>query len=133
MEVTDPVTGRRIVREVSYLHERFEGPHVEQLPDIAVFWDNSFHWNAVESPRFGILEIPPQDQRSGSHSDHAFLLASGPGIPPGITVNGCTPLDIPAWVLDTAGVPLPDHLDGRPIRLSALPKSGRSDAARNSG
>jgi predicted AlkP superfamily phosphohydrolase/phosphomutase len=118
LELTDPATGRRVVRDVIFLHERFHGPYVEQLPDIAVFWDSTFHWEAVASPRFGTLRIRAQDRRSGSHSANSFLLARGPGIPQGVEVSGCTALDIPAWVLDTAGVPVPQDLDGKPIPVS---------------
>ncbi len=115
LELTDPATGRRVVQDVSFPHERFEGPYVEGMPDITVFWDSTFHWEAVHSPKFGTLRIRPQDRRSGSHTANSFLLAKGPGVPPGVEVEGCTPLDIPAWVLDTAGVPIPEDLDGKPI------------------
>jgi predicted AlkP superfamily phosphohydrolase/phosphomutase len=128
LELTDPATGRRVVRDVIYLHERFHGPYVEQLPDIAVFWDSTYHWEAVASPRFGTLRIRAQDRRSGSHSASSFVLARGPGIPQGVEVNGCTALDIPAWVLDTAGVAVPPDLDGKPI---VVPQgiAGRSEGS----
>ncbi len=117
LELKDPASGRSVVRDVIYLHDRFHGPFVEQLPDIAVFWDSTFHWDAVESPRFGTLRIRSQDRRSGSHTASSFVLARGPGIPKGIEVKGCSTLDIPAWVLEAAGVPMPEHLDGKPIPL----------------
>jgi predicted AlkP superfamily phosphohydrolase/phosphomutase len=115
LELTDPVSGRPVVREVNYLHERYHGPFVEQLPDITVFWDSSFHWEALHSPRFGTLRITPQDRRSGSHTASSFVLACGPGVPEGVEARGCTPLDIAASVLDVAGVPVPGHFDGMPI------------------
>jgi predicted AlkP superfamily phosphohydrolase/phosphomutase len=117
LELTDPATGRRVVRDVIYPQERFHGPYVERLPDIAVFWDSRFHWHAVASPRFGTLRLRSQDRRSGSHSASSFLLACGPGIPHRVEAEGCTPIDIPAWVLDTAGVAVPEHFDGRPVSL----------------
>ena len=118
LELKDPATGRGVVRDVIYLHERFHGSFVEQLPDLAVFWDSTFHWEAVTSPRFGTLRLRSQDRRSGSHSASSFLLACGPGIPKNVELEGCAVLDIPAWVLETAGVPLPGHLDGKPIPVA---------------
>jgi predicted AlkP superfamily phosphohydrolase/phosphomutase len=115
LELTDPATGRRVVQDVAYLHERYHGPFVDQLPDITVFWDSSFHWEAVHSPRFGTLRITPQDRRSGSHTASSFLLACGPGIPSGVEVTGCSPLDLAASVLEAAGVAIPGHFDGKPL------------------
>ena len=94
---------------------------MDDLPDLAVEWDASFPWSALHSPRLGTLEIRPQDARSGSHTTHGFLLAAGPGVPAGAELRGHSTLDIAPTVLAGAGVPLPSHLDGRPI----LPASAR--------
>jgi hypothetical protein len=117
MELTDPATGRPVVASVSFLHDRFEGPYLDQLPDLTVFWDSTFHWSAVHSPRFGTLQITPQDRRSGSHTASSFLLARGPGVPQGAELEGCTPLDVVASVLDTAGVAIPANFDGAPLPI----------------
>lgn len=117
LELTDPATGRPVVRTVSFLHDRFHGPFVEQMPDITVFWDSSFSWGAVHSPRFGVLHLTPQDARSGSHTASSFLLARGPGIPHGAQIEGSTLLDMVASVMEAAGVPIPEHFDGRPLPM----------------
>jgi predicted AlkP superfamily phosphohydrolase/phosphomutase len=117
LELTDPVTGRPVVRGVSFLHDHFQGPFVEQLPDITAFWDSRFSWRAVHSPRFGVLHLAAQDARSGSHTASSFLLACGPGIPHGAHVEGSTPLDVVASVLAAAGVQIPEHFDGRPLPM----------------
>lgn len=114
-ELTDPATGRKVVRKVVRLHEEFHGPHVDQLPDLGIHWEASFPWHAVESPRFGKLEIQPMDARSGSHSERAFLIAAGPGLPAGEQLEGFSSLDIPATVLEGAGVEVPDSFDSRPM------------------
>jgi predicted AlkP superfamily phosphohydrolase/phosphomutase len=107
LELTDPATGRVVVKQVSFLQERFHGPFVQRLPDITVFWDSSFYWSVVHSPRFGSLRLKPQDARSGSHTASSFFLACGPGIPRGIRCEGDTPLDLVASVLDAACVRIP--------------------------
>jgi predicted AlkP superfamily phosphohydrolase/phosphomutase len=117
LELTDPVTRRPVVKSVNFLHERFHGPFAEQLPDVTVYWDPTFSWNAVHSPRFGTLRLQPQDARSGSHSANSFLLACGPGVERGGDAGESTPLDLAASALDAAGVPVPENFDGRPLPI----------------
>ena len=116
-ELTDPESNRPVVKSVSFLHEVFEGPFLDQLPDITVLWDNSFPWSSIHSPRFGTLRLRRQDARTGGHSTHGFVIATGPGIPAGIELFGHSIYDIVPTVLDAAGVVAPADLDGRPLRL----------------
>lgn len=117
-ELTDPATGRPVVRKVSRPHRLCSGPFVERLPDLTVLWEAGFFWNAVHSPRFGVLRIRAQDRRTGSHTANSFLLAAGPGIPAGAELTGGSTLDIAPTVLEMAGVPPPTHLDGKPLALT---------------
>jgi predicted AlkP superfamily phosphohydrolase/phosphomutase len=118
-ELTDPVTGRPVVRKVTRLHQVCWGPFVEHLPDLAVLWESRFSWSAVHSPRFGMLRIHAQDRRTGSHTPSSFLLAAGPGVPAGAALTGGSTLDIAPTVLELAGVPPPAHFDGKPLSLTA--------------
>ena len=118
-ELTDPATGRAVVARITFPHEIYHGPHVDQLPDITVLWDSSFAWNAIHSPRFGTLSLAHQDRRTGSHTPSSFLLATGPGIAAGTTLAGGSILDIAPTILTEAGVPVPAEMDGSPLRLPA--------------
>ena len=53
LELTDPVSGRPLVKKVTRLHEEYHGPFLERLPDLAVQWDFGFVWDLLHSPRFG--------------------------------------------------------------------------------
>lgn len=117
-ELRDPATGRPVIKEITCLRERFHGPFVEQLPDLTVLWDQSFHWEAVQSPRIGTLYIGKQDARTGAHSSHGFLVMTGAGVPAGRELHGASTYDIAPTVLEAAGVPIPADLDGNPLRLS---------------
>jgi predicted AlkP superfamily phosphohydrolase/phosphomutase len=112
-ELVDPVSGRPVVELVTQTHRHFAGPHLDLLPDLTVLWKQSFAWNALRSPRFGTLEIPVQDGRTGSHTPRGFLLSAGTGA--GAEIKGASTLDIAPTVLDIAGVPIPGHFDGRPL------------------
>ena len=117
-ELVDPASGRRVVAKVTALHEVYHGPFVERLPDLAVLWDGSFPWDAVSSPRLGTLRLRRQDGRVGSHTPSSFLLAIGPGIPAG-AVSGRSILDVAPTILASAGVAVPEVMDGRPLYFAA--------------
>ena len=125
-ELTDPVSGRRVVKLVTRTHREFEGPFLDDLPDLTVLWDQSFRWESVTSPRVGTLRIPRQDARGGSHRPRGFFLAVGPGVPAGAVVEGRSIYDIAPTVLEYAGVPIPADLDGRPLPLHAEATALRS-------
>jgi len=118
--LTDPATGRPVVRKVTRLHNVCRGPFVEGLPDLAVLWESGFSWSAVQSPRFGVLHIRAQDRRSGSHTPNSFLIAMGPGISAGVELTGASTIDIAPTVLAMAGVPQPSHFDGKPLALTGF-------------
>jgi predicted AlkP superfamily phosphohydrolase/phosphomutase len=114
-ELTDPASGRPVVRRVTLTRELFAGPYLDQLPDLTVLWEQSFPWQSLRSPRFGTLRVRRQDARTGSHTPRGFLLAKGPGIPAGGVLQGASIYDIAPTVLQAAGVESSVRFDGRPL------------------
>ncbi len=118
-ELTDYKSGRPLIKQVTITHDTFEGPFLDQLPDLTVLWDQSFAWNTVHSPRFGTLHIRQQDSRTGGHSSHGFVLMTGPEVAAGLELSVCSIYDIAPTVLQVAGVPAPDDLDGHPLPIGS--------------
>jgi predicted AlkP superfamily phosphohydrolase/phosphomutase len=102
-----------------------EGAHGElsttsaQLPDTiwASLYTGVNPQNSVHSPRFGTLQIRQQDSRTGSHTDHGFLLVHGPGVCPGSLMTGHSLYDIAPTILNYSGVEVPGDLDGKPVTM----------------
>jgi len=117
--LTDPVSGRPIIKEVIRMRREFHGPFAGQLPDLCVLWNRDFPWRAIQSPRFGVLHLPRMDSRTGSHNRYGFLIATGPGIPAGVELSGYSTYDIVPTLLAGAGVAVPPGLDGKPIPIDA--------------
>ena len=115
-ELSDPVSNRPVVQQVTLTHDEFRGPFLNQLPDLTVLWNQGFPWDSLHSPRFGTLRLRRQDGRSGSHTPHGFAILAGQGVPAGVELTGRSIYDIAPTVLDAAGVPIPPDLDGRPLR-----------------
>jgi predicted AlkP superfamily phosphohydrolase/phosphomutase len=114
-ELTDPITRRPVVKKITLLHKECHGEHLDILPDIAVYWDSSFAWGSLRSPRFGTLQITSQDRRTGTHTPNSFLLAVGLGLPARLELRGHSVLDVAPTILDGFDVPIPDRFDGRPL------------------
>jgi predicted AlkP superfamily phosphohydrolase/phosphomutase len=120
-EMIDPKSGRAVVKLVSFAHQEFQGPFVNQLPDLTVLWDQTFPWDSIHSQRLGTLQLPRQDARSGSHSPHGFLLMHGLGVSAGLAFEGHSIYDIAPTMLQLTGIPIPSHMDGKPINPSSVP------------
>jgi predicted AlkP superfamily phosphohydrolase/phosphomutase len=114
-ELKDPLTGRPVVKHISRIQRELRGPYLDRLPDITVFWDASFPWSSVHSPRFGTVQLRDQDSRSGSHTAHGFLIAAGDGIPRGATICGASIYDIVPTIMDAAGLRAPAACEGHPL------------------
>lgn len=111
-ELVDPVTGRKVVRKVTISADEFEGPFLDDLPDLTVLWDQSFAWDTVRSDRLGTLHIKRQDSRAGSHTPYGFLIVAGAGVPAGEEIERARLYDVAPTVLELAGVDVPEDMDG---------------------
>ena len=122
-ELRDPNTTRAVVRKITILHQEFHGPFLDQLPDLTVLWDQSFHWEAVQSPRIGTLQLGRQDARTGAHTPHGFLIIAGPDVPAGQRLHGMSTYDIAPTILEAAGLPIPSDFDGHPALATGPSKA----------
>jgi predicted AlkP superfamily phosphohydrolase/phosphomutase len=119
LELVDASSGRKVVETVTLSHEAFSGEFLDSLPDIMVTWDQSFPWTAIHSPRFGTIVIEKQDGRSGSHSNHGFFIARGPGVQAGAVHEGGSIYDVAPTILEAAGVAIPGDMEGHPLLPAA--------------
>jgi predicted AlkP superfamily phosphohydrolase/phosphomutase len=89
-----------------------------KLPDA----DLLVQWTArpvdvVDTPLGRIGPMP--FQRSGSHVERGFLLASGPGIPCDPAAAEAHALDLAPTILSLVGAAIPGYMEGRPLFTGA--------------
>jgi predicted AlkP superfamily phosphohydrolase/phosphomutase len=110
--LTDPATGRPVVREVILTDEAFPGVRRQHLPDLIILWDTSAPITALTSPKAGTVEGASPDTRPGTHAAPGFTLLSGPGLPTGTIQNGGHIYDLAPSLLARMGVAVPAHMQG---------------------
>jgi predicted AlkP superfamily phosphohydrolase/phosphomutase len=132
MEIADADTGVPVVRRVLRTADLYDGPRVQELPDLLVEWNPDLRLGStvlgsgdeavrrVRSPRIGELEATNRYCRSGEHRIEGMLVARGPGIPPGHAGRVLSTLDLaPTFarllgctMQSAAGRPIPELLGG---------------------
>jgi predicted AlkP superfamily phosphohydrolase/phosphomutase len=104
-------------------------PGVEALPDLVVRFSQERLLAAVRHPRLGIVREDVADAPYSEHTGEGFLVAAGPGIRPGATLEADLESLAPT-MLALMGVTVPDDFDGEP--LSDLLRPRRSVGAARS-
>ncbi len=140
----DPMTGRPLVRRVLRKEEVYDGPYVDQAPDVMLAWWEGEGFSARTSlpqdrGRPVVAEASPVSERaewSGTHRLEGVLAMRGSGIRTGVRVTGARIVDLAPTILHLLGQPVPDDMDGRvlteildPEQLARRPVSFQTTAA----
>ncbi|MCX6032304.1 MAG: alkaline phosphatase family protein [Chloroflexi bacterium] len=117
-QLTDPVTGRRLVNRVWRREERFSGPYVERIPDLLV----EAEYPDIFRPRGKYRGVEPvrhltlaemRHRVSGCHRPEGIFIARGAGIRAGAALPPAEITDVAPTVLYLLGEPIPEWMDGR--------------------
>lgn len=110
-ELVDPTTGEPIVTGITFREDAFAGPKMELAPDIT-----------LQLRDFGFFSVRKHDklladrpQPIGTHHPDGILIANGPGIRQGATIEATSLVDIAPTALFAMGLPVPVDLQGRII------------------
>ena len=129
-DLRDPETGEQLLANAWRREELFDGPALEQMPDIVFsFGDRPYLASDSLSAAEPLTEIP-EDYLQGRHCPDGVFLAVGAGIEPGKHVGAASVVDLAPTLLYTLDLPLPDDLDGRPLIELFTPEFRRSRTVR---
>jgi predicted AlkP superfamily phosphohydrolase/phosphomutase len=151
LNVTDPVSGQKIIQAVRLREEIFHGPYLDKAPDLVIEWNfeaaqNSISYSVGKEP---IIIQPPKrveagERWTGDHRPYGILIAYGPDIKQGLTVSNATLYDIAPTILYLQNHPIPKDVDGKvltdifkeehlrnhPIQYSEPPNIQRKESAK---
>jgi predicted AlkP superfamily phosphohydrolase/phosphomutase len=127
--IPDPATGRPVPVRLFRKEEIYNGPFLQDAPDLIVVMDN-YQTEVMAELGFGDL-FNPNPIRSGTHTPEGLFIAWGPGIPAGKQMDAGL-MDIAPTVLHLLGVPVPEEADGRVLLdlFSDNAEPGRRPVAR---
>lgn len=124
----DPDTGQLVIHRVFRREEIYNGPYVEQAPDLVLHWDYAYDCRErAGSEHHDIFEEEASYlaftdyKKTGVHRLQGVLLMYGPPVQPGI-VEGARLMDIAPTLLHLLGVPVPDDMDGRVLTEALKPE-----------
>ena len=126
-----PITGDQLVEKAYRREEIYNGESLEEAADVVPKWalhrgyNYGFRLSAQAPGGAWIHEIDPLDTGSpfyprkfSSHRDQAILVAKGPGIDAGATIDGARVIDIAPTILRWLEVPVPADMDGCVLDLA---------------
>jgi predicted AlkP superfamily phosphohydrolase/phosphomutase len=124
-----PESGEAIVEKAYRREEVYEGPSLDEAPDIVVKWATheeytyAFRVSSKSRSLHWIEQLDPHRQdnsaffsgKSGSHRDNGIFLAEGPEVAAGKVVHDARIIDVAPTILHLLGVPTPADMDGRAL------------------
>jgi predicted AlkP superfamily phosphohydrolase/phosphomutase len=112
-QIEHPDLNRRLEVRTYAPEELYWGSRVDSAPDILWSiedWSWGTIWNIPEAGGwYGELDL-------AHHRPNGLFMAAGPGIPAGSRINGVRITDLAPTILHWMGVPIPEQMDGRPVR-----------------
>lgn len=113
LEVKDPGTGEKLFDRVYFREELYQGPYVEEAPDI-IFVPRDMSYKALGTLDFTSNNfMDPVYGNSGDHRMNGIFVGLGPSFARGKEVEHLSILDIAPTVLYLLGLPVPRALDGK--------------------
>lgn len=104
-----PDTGEQIFENVVSKEDVFEGPFLEDAPDVLIDGSRRTRLRMSIMPNHGLFV----DAVHAGHDEFGIFYASGPGIRQGIAIEGARLVDVSPTVLYQFGLPLTEDMDGR--------------------
>jgi predicted AlkP superfamily phosphohydrolase/phosphomutase len=113
-ELHDPETGQPIVARANQREDLFEGPYVDDIPDILLELHPSYTGGSALQGKL-VTPLPLEDLSaySGSHSPDGLFVFSGPGVLHGHWLEGAGIHDLAPTLMHIMGLPVASWMDGR--------------------
>ncbi|MCG8366172.1 MAG: alkaline phosphatase family protein [Pseudanabaenales cyanobacterium] len=110
----DARTGQPIVKKVVRTRQcaMDSDPKLPDADLVAVWRD--LPTDVIDSPEWGRIGPAPYT-RTGSHRLRGFLMARGPNIPAGSSLESGHAIDLAPTILKLMGAPIPEYCEGQPL------------------
>lgn len=80
LELENPATGARALRDVIETRQAFRGERSGELPDLVLLWNRDHPFDGLRAPWLGTLRGSYRGRRVGDHRGEGLLIAAAPGL-----------------------------------------------------
>jgi predicted AlkP superfamily phosphohydrolase/phosphomutase len=122
LKLRDPATGGPVVSRVFRKEELYSGPYTALAPDLLIGWRDYAYFTSKRAEVHGgswfgdELRIDASDYpHTGTHRLEGTLVMAGPAFRRGHRVSASL-LDLGPTIFELLGLPVPAHMEGRPLR-----------------
>lgn len=109
----DPEDGSQVVPVVYRREEIFHGISEARLPDLVLHTDRAKYVSFGHADFGSSRIIEPSTGQTGHHHMEGVVGLRGPGVLPGVKLEGASLLDPTPTILHYLGLPVPEYMDGR--------------------
>jgi predicted AlkP superfamily phosphohydrolase/phosphomutase len=117
----DPETNEPAIAEIWRGSELFTGKYADRAPDL-FFFTRDMKYKAMGLTDFGSNKV--FDDLYGTHAHHrmnGLFILRGPSVRQGEQIQGARLIDLAPTIYSLMGVPIPQDLDGQPLRQVFAP------------
>ena len=131
LALKDPLSHERVIDRVYRSEELFEGPFVDEAPDLLIEWRNWQHHTRDSFVDRGVVFSPPDYwqfsklRHTANHRLHGILLMRGEAIQEGKELTGAEIIDLAPTFLYLIGAKIPETMDGKVLLQAINPEVRR--------
>ncbi len=107
-KLVSPSTGEQMVTRIWTREEAFDGPNMHLAPDLTLALRDGGMFSILSSD--STIRLCPEP--SGTHRPEGIIIARGPGIRQGITVDQTSILDVAPLLFYSLELPVPADMEG---------------------
>jgi predicted AlkP superfamily phosphohydrolase/phosphomutase len=111
LELTDPRSGRKVIKRAFLREEIYEGPYVEAAPHILFQLEPGYL--ATHTSASGDFVQDVSSEGKGCHAMEGILVVAGPHVAEGRAIAEAHIVDLAPTILHIMGLPVPNGMDGR--------------------
>jgi predicted AlkP superfamily phosphohydrolase/phosphomutase len=128
LALEDPA-GRKPVVWARRREEVYQGPYLEEAPDVVVLFDPDFKGSSGLGNVFDPVPESILAEYSGVHAMEGIFAVAGPGVRPGIDLGVREIVDVSPTLLALISAPIPADIDGRAMTEALVERPEMASAA----
>jgi predicted AlkP superfamily phosphohydrolase/phosphomutase len=116
-DLRDAASGMAIVSRAARREELFEGPYVDEIPDVLVELNDAYTGGAeLGGPLVTRMALQQLSEYSATHRPQGLFVLAGPGVRAGCWREDAHIVDLAPTLLHAMGLPVSTTMDGRVLQ-----------------